>query len=153
MNDFYKVLPHIGDLHITLFYLGGISADNLLPLKEAFKKVAETHSTFSLLVDGISYFGPSSGPRVVYLTVGHSVELTTLQLAIKNEITQQLSMPVSDRFVPHITIAKKRKTKDVLNIQKEKIIPIEIPVEAFSLFTVHLDKTPKYEAVETFLLT
>ena len=67
-------------------------------------------------------------------------------------VAQQLDMPISDRFTPHVTIAKKRKTSDKVIIQKENFEPIEIPVQSFSLFSVHPEKSPKYESIETFQL-
>ena len=103
-------------------------------------------------IDGLSYFGPSSGPRVVYLAVSESAELSPLQREIEITVAKQLDMPISDRFTPHVTIAKKRKTKDKIIIQKENFEPIEVPVHSFSLFTIHPEMSPKYEAIETFQL-
>ncbi|MFJ7934534.1 RNA 2',3'-cyclic phosphodiesterase [Sporosarcina sp. NPDC096371] len=148
----YKVIPHIEDLHVTLLYLGTIP-ENLLPvLKKELVEIAARHPAFSIYVDGLSYFGTSSGPRVVYLSVKESIALAELQKEIDQTIGNQLRRPMSERFVPHVTIAKKRKSTDALVIQKESIQPIEVAVQSFSFFAVHPDKTPKYEVIETFEL-
>ena len=149
----YKVIPHPADLHVTLLYLGAVSDELLPPLKENLLEIAARHSIFSMHVDGLSYFGASSGPRVVYLSVEESVALSALQREIEYTIAKQLERPISERFIPHVTIAKKRKTTDDLIIQKEKIQPIEVSVQSFSLFAVHPDKSPKYEVVGRFELS
>lgn len=149
----YKVIPHLKDLHVTLLYLGAVS-DKLLPLlKTELSEIATRHQAFSIYVDGLSYFGASTGPRVVYLSVEESSALSTLQREIEQNVAKQLERPISDRFIPHVTIAKKRKTADDLVIQMEKVQPIEVRVQSFSLFAVHPDKSPKYEAIETFELS
>ncbi len=150
LESAYKVIPHLEDLHVTLLYLGVVS-DELLPsLKAELSKIAARHSTFPMHVNGLSYFGASNGPRVVYLSVAESKALSSLQREIEHTIAKQLERPISERFIPHVTIAKKRKTTDEHVIQKEKIQPIELPVQSFSLFAVHPDKSPKYEAIENF---
>lgn len=152
LHEAYKVIPHIEDLHVTLLYIGAMSEHHLPRLKEQLSKIASSHSPFSMQIDGLSYFGASSGPRVVYLSIEQSLELSALQKEIEHTIAKQLDMPVTNRFVPHITIAKKRKTTDDLGIQKETWTPIEVRVQSFSLFEVHPEKSPKYKTIETFEL-
>lgn len=152
LNTTYKVIPHVEDLHVTLFYLGAVKEQHLPLILNSLSEIAIDHSSFSLHIDGLSYFGPSSGPRVVYLSVSESMELLPLQREIEITVATQLNMPILDRFTPHVTIAKKRKTMDKLLIQKEKFEPIEVPVYSFSLFTVHPKMSPKYEAIQTFQL-
>lgn len=148
----YKVFPHIEDLHVTLLYLGSIEENNLLIIKKSLSEIATDHSSFPIYIDGLSYFGPSSSPRVVYLSVRESAELLPLQRTIEFAVAKQLDIPVSGRFTPHVTIAKKRKTTDQVMIQKEDFEAIKVSVHSFSLFTIHTEKSPKYEAIETFQL-
>ena len=148
----YKVIPHIEDLHVTLLYIGPLSEEHLPFLTDRLSVIAAGHNSFSMHINGLSYFGPASGPRVVYLTVSETVELPPLQREIEINVAKQLDMPISDRFTPHVTIAKKKKSKDKLTIQKENFAPIEVPVFSFSLFTIHPEKSPKYEAIKTFQL-
>ncbi|WP_318616276.1 RNA 2',3'-cyclic phosphodiesterase [Sporosarcina sp. YIM B06819] len=149
----YKVIPHVEDLHVTLLYVGTVPDEQLPLVKTALLEIAACHSTFPMHVDGLSYFGASSGPRVVYLSVEESVALSSLQREIEHIVAKQLDRPISERFTPHVTIAKKRKTTDDLVIQKEKVQPIEVRVLSFSLFVIHPDKSPKYQAIETFELS
>ncbi|WP_172370089.1 RNA 2',3'-cyclic phosphodiesterase [Sporosarcina jiandibaonis] len=152
LTDEYKVIPHPEDLHVTLVFLGAMSEQLLHPLIENLRIIAEKTPAFPMHVDGLSYFGSPSGPRVVYLSIEENKVLSVLQKEIDETVAAQLNTPVSDRFTPHITIAKKRMSKKKLFIQKEKFESIEIPVVSFALFKINPDKSPKYEAVETFLV-
>jgi 2'-5' RNA ligase len=152
LRDHYKVIPHIDDLHVTLFYLGAVSDQNLLSLKPKLNEIADSHSPFSLNIDGVSYFGSASRPRVVYLSISEIPELSDLQKKIVSDVAKEIGIPTTNRFTPHVTIAKKLKSTDDLIIQKEPFQPIEVPVQEFSLFAVHPNLSPKYEAIETFQL-
>ena len=59
----------------------------------------------------------------VYLSLEENKVLLALQKEIDDNVAAQFNRPVSDRFTPHITIAKKRKTTEKLFIQKEKFEP------------------------------
>lgn len=146
----YKVIPHLDDLHITLLFIGALSEQKVAPLQETLSALASKHSNFSLNVDGLSFFGSSKGPRVVYLSVQPSTDLDGLQRAVATVGTEQLGIESDNRFTPHITIAKKRRINAEFPIQKESSTPIPFHVDGFSLFRIHPSKTPKYEAVQTF---
>jgi 2'-5' RNA ligase len=153
LTETYKTIPHPDDLHVTLVFIGALPESSLPLLMENLHGIAEKIPAFHMHIDGLSYFGSPSGPRVVYFSVNASEALTTLQKEVDKTVSALLNQPISDRFTPHITIAKKRKTTKPLYIQKEEWEPIEVPVESFSLFTIHPEKSPKYEVVETFMLT
>ncbi|WP_210469852.1 RNA 2',3'-cyclic phosphodiesterase [Sporosarcina sp. 6E9] len=152
LDDAYKVIPHPDDLHVTLSFIGAMNKKSLPSLIESLRMITNKTPVFNMHIDGLSYFGSPSGPRVVYLSIKENKVLTTLQKEIEETVATQLDRPASDRFIPHITIAKKRKTKDGLFIPKEKLESIKLPVSSFALFTIHPRKSPKYEAVETFLM-
>ncbi|QUW21457.1 RNA 2',3'-cyclic phosphodiesterase [Sporosarcina sp. Marseille-Q4063] len=152
LTEVYKVIPHPEDLHVTLLFIGAMSEQSLPSLIESLRMIADKTPVFNMQIDGLSFFGSPSGPRVVYLSIEENKALSALQKEIDETIAAQFNRPVSDRFTPHITIAKKRKTTKKLFIQKEKWEPIEVPVSSFALFTIHPHKSPKYEAVENFLM-
>lgn len=153
LTERYKVISHPDDLHVTLHFIGAMSEQSLPALSNSLQMIAEKTPAFNMDVDGLSYFGSSSGPRVVYLSIKESDTLSTLQKQITKTVAAQFNQPISDRFTPHITIAKKNKTTEKLFIQKEKWKPIVVPVSSFALFTIHPEKSPKYEAIEIFKLS
>ena len=152
LREAYKAIPYIEDLHITLLFLGSVPENKISLLTEQLTETAKKHKPFSLSVNGVSCFGSFSSPRVIYLSVEDNRELNTLQHDIRNEVAGALAVPIDNRFVPHITIAKKWKGTSDFSFNKEKREPIEVPVSAFSLFTIYPQKIPKYEAVFTFTL-
>src|SRR5699024_7887271 len=101
---------------------------------------------------GLSYFGSHVEPRVVYLSLANNQALNTLQQTIHESISPLLSLSASYRFVPHITIAKKRKTHEKIDIHKQTIKAINVLVDSFALFTIYPNQSPKYEAIQTFQL-
>ena len=152
LADEYKVIPHPQDLHLTLLFMGAMREQELPLLTGNLQQIATKTPSFSMEMDGLSYFGSPKGPRVVYLSLQESKVLAVLQKEIYESVATLLDRLPTERFTPHITIAKKRKRTEPLFIQKEQWEPIKLPVTSFSLFTIHPQKSPKYEAVETFQL-
>lgn len=146
----YKVLTHREDLHVTLLFLGAVGEEKLPAVKNTLVEIAGDSAPFSITINGLSYFGSSNGPRVVYLAVEENKALRQLQQEINDKIPDLVGIPKTDRFVPHVTIAKKRKTQEKLIIDKQMISSVEVPVPSFSLFTIHPAESPKYEVVSTF---
>lgn len=147
----YKVLPGLADLHVTLLFIGSIPKHRLHLLQQELDQIAKHHKPFTLLINGISYFGSSCGPRVVYLATSPNEELDHLQNAIA-ETGSDLGIQSSNRFTPHITIAKKRNSTDPIIIPKEPFDPIPLQVKHFSLFSIHPSQTPKYTEVQQYWL-
>lgn len=152
LNENYKVLPEPADYHITLRYLGEIAEEHYENVVQTLKHIGEQHADFTLSMNGLNYFGSESGPRVVYLQVAEEKILLDLQQKINQRISSILKIPIDDRFVPHITIAKKRKNQEPLQIKKEAFESIVFPVAAFSLFKINPKQMPKYEETARFPL-
>ncbi|MFC7364614.1 MULTISPECIES: RNA 2',3'-cyclic phosphodiesterase [Bhargavaea] len=152
LADRYKVVSHPEDLHITLFYLGACDDRMLAKLSARLRTIAEEHTAFTIQIDGFNFFGPPSGPRVTYLSVTKNRVLERLQKDVTAAVTEVTGLPSKDRFVPHITIAKKRKTDERLSLSSDLFDPYPISVDCFQLFKVQPQRTPKYETVESFVL-
>ena len=152
LREAYKIIPHIDDLHVTLFYIGPLSESKLAKLEERLSAIAASHSRFSLAVDGISFFGSKLGPRVIYLSIKEQLLLTNMQRDISNEVNNIIENPIPNRFTPHITIAKKWKGLDDFLFDEEKRTPIEVAVHHFSLFSIHPNENPMYEETRKFRL-
>lgn len=152
LREAYKAIPHIEDLHITLIYIGPLEENKVTIIEEKLSIIAALHSKFTLSVDGVSFFGSNSTPRVIYLSVENHPELSRLQRDVANSIEEVMNQPLDNRFTPHITIAKKWKGVDDFSFKKEKREPMEVPVDSFSLFAIHPKEKPMYDAVRSFNL-
>ncbi|KZE39848.1 hypothetical protein AV656_00710 [Bhargavaea cecembensis] len=150
LADRYKVVSHPEDLHITLFFLGACDDQKLSKLSVRLCSIAEQHSAFSIEVDGFNFFGPSSGPRVTYLSVTKNLLLEQLQKEVAGAVTSVMGLPSKDRFIPHITIAKKRKTQERLALSPDSFEPYPVSIDGFHLFAIHPQNMPKYEPAEFF---
>lgn len=152
LRSHYKVIPHVEDLHITLYFLGSVNDNDLPALQQLLTDIARKQQAFPLQLTGLSYFGAASGPRVVYLAADENKLLTALQKEMAQLVTEQLQLQPDNRFTPHVTIAKKKKSQDKHPIQKEPMEPVDISVNDFSLFKISPQQTPKYKAIATFPL-
>ncbi|EMR06052.1 hypothetical protein C772_02032 [Bhargavaea cecembensis DSE10] len=121
-------------------------------LSVQLRSLSERHPGFTIQVDGFNFFGPSTGPRVTYLSVTKNMLLERLQKDVSAAVTAVTGLPSKDRFVPHITIAKKRKTDERLALSSDLFDPYPVSVDNFHLFQIHPHNTPKYEPIETFPL-
>ena len=60
----YEVIPHPDDLHMTLLFIGAMTEKSLPSLVESLQMIADKTPAFTMQIDGLSYFGSPSGPRV-----------------------------------------------------------------------------------------
>ena len=152
LNEKYKVIPHPKDLHMTLRYIGELDENKLPWLKSCLQKIGRSQKAFTVYLQGLSFFGSATGPRVVFLAIQSSDALCELQKQVARRTERVLELEKDLRFVPHITIAKKRKTTDKLQLEKKAIEPVPITIEGFTLFKIHPREQPSYEAIAYFPL-
>ncbi|WP_158232555.1 RNA 2',3'-cyclic phosphodiesterase [Sporosarcina sp. P13] len=152
LGEKYKVIPHADDLHMTMCYIGELDESKKPSLEDALHKISQDHNCFTTSVTGLSFFGSSTGPRVVYLSVEPVGALCNLQRQIGRRTGKILGLEQENRFVPHITIAKKRKVLDKMQLAKEKIPPVPIEIKGFTLFAIHPQVSPSYESITYFPL-
>ncbi|WP_153730810.1 RNA 2',3'-cyclic phosphodiesterase [Sporosarcina obsidiansis] len=148
----YKVIPHDEDLHITMRYIGKLEEDHMHLLTSSLQNIADDHSCFSTSITGLSFFGSPTGPRVVYLSVEAVGMMRHMQKKISKHTESLLELQKENRFVPHITIAKKRKTAEKMQIVKEAVSPLKLEITGFSLFKIHPNERPSYEEIAFFPL-
>jgi RNA 2',3'-cyclic 3'-phosphodiesterase len=147
---------HPDDLHITLAFLGGTEEE---PLKQASQRIhnaAGSLSPFSLNISSLGIFGNPSSPRILWTDVSSSSELAELREMVYKACLQEGYELDKRPFNPHITIARKWAGEGSFNKEMLKPFGLSTPllfdVQELVLYRTHLDKTPKYEAVERFHL-
>ncbi|MDV6378005.1 RNA 2',3'-cyclic phosphodiesterase [Sporosarcina sp. GW1-11] len=152
LKEKYKVIPHAHDLHLTLRYIGELNEDEKNSLEYTLRKIAQDHNCFTTSVTGLSFFGSPTGPRVIYLSVDPVAALCNLQRHVARRTEKTLGLERENRFVPHITIAKKRKVLDKMQLAREEISPVPLAIEGFTLFAIHPEISPSYTSVTYFPL-
>ncbi len=94
------------NMHLTLRFLGEVSAGNLQALAHMLRGEASRHSTFSFSVGRLGAFPNLRRPRVIWVGMEAPGELSNLQKAIEVE-TQRLGYPAEERpFSPHLTLGR-----------------------------------------------
>ena len=107
-------------IHLTLKFMGDISAEMVERVLEALPPVASRFSPIELSISGLGVFPNPRRPRVLWAGVHGDLEtLSSLQLAI-DEAVGTLGLPKEQRtFSPHLTLGRVRR--DVAEGQLRKI--------------------------------
>ncbi|MDW0110250.1 RNA 2',3'-cyclic phosphodiesterase [Sporosarcina aquimarina] len=150
LSSHYKVIPHPDDLHITLLFFGALTPLQLDFVKQELEVIAKNTESFTVTIDGISFFGNPTGPRVVYLSVQPELQLAELYHALGKRLEFVLQKPASLEYTPHITIAKKKKDNNPHPIETEHFPPLLHSVKGITLFSIDPASSPKYRPAETF---
>lgn len=103
--------PDAANLHLTLAFIGGVSATRITTLREIGRKAAAAVPAFVLTLDrvgafhkqGIVWAGPSSENVAIEALAG---ELSLLLTAAEFELE-------SRPFHPHVTLARRTRTRNL----------------------------------------
>jgi 2'-5' RNA ligase len=93
--------------HLTLRFLGDISLDKVLPIREVLEECAGHTSPFNLRIEGLGAFPNISHPRVIWTGVlGEMDELRSLKGEM-DDLLLPLGFALEPRsFTPHLTLAR-----------------------------------------------
>ncbi len=145
----HRRLPAAEDLHMTLLFIGGDPHGEIGEVAQALEEVV--HDSFVVDITGTGYFGITDRPRVVYAETEENGSLNRLQEKVRDTLKEFQLRPDNKPFVPHITLANKWAGKepwdDIPALGKERF-----KVDAFSLFRIEPENTPRYIAVQTYKL-
>jgi 2'-5' RNA ligase len=95
-------------LHLTLRFIGDVDAETCSAIKKSLAGISVP--SFVLTVRGIGHFPPGHHPRVLWVGLGKSEPLLTLQREVELALVGAGIAPEERRFSPHITIARLRDT-------------------------------------------
>jgi len=150
LPEFRGKPTEVGNLHLTLKFLGEINEEMLEKVKSRLKTV--DFKKFPVVIDSIGVFDPEF-VKIIWLRIN---DCTPLQ----KEIDKALEglFPEEQRFMSHLTIARVRNIvgdkKVFLNkIQNMKIEPMKLVVGGFELKqSVLTPNGPQYKTLETYYL-
>lgn len=159
-EDFpFKNWVHKEDYHITLAFLGHADKEQLQSSIKLTKEVLANKNSFSLTINEIGIFGKSDSPRIFWAGTEKEYQLTECRDFVYRACKQAGFQLETRAFHPHITLARKwfsgstpflleqLHTRDELRVE-----PLTFEANEVVLYQTHLDKTPKYEVKEEFLL-
>jgi RNA 2',3'-cyclic 3'-phosphodiesterase len=149
---------HYMDLHITLAFLGSASPDKLAEATKNVKAALIDEPALTLNINKLGFFGSVDSPRVFWADTEESHELNTIRQKVFSACEKAGFQLETRPFRPHITLARKWSgahpfDKDMLDLWNElQPNPLLFLAGDVVLYQTHLNKTPKYEAINIFPL-
>ncbi|MEB3359253.1 MAG: 2'-5' RNA ligase family protein [Synechococcales bacterium] len=122
-----KAPPHITLQPPFLWEMGAIA-----DLEKVIDAVAQSHSPIPISLSGFSAFKP----RVLYINVGKTEGLLTLQTNLRLELERQLDIldpkAKSRAFSPHVTVASRNMTPQIFKRVWAELEPRQVSFEFVS---------------------
>jgi RNA 2',3'-cyclic 3'-phosphodiesterase len=149
---------HQEDYHITLAFLGHVDTDEQLKrLSQLVRDKVVNLSPFTLSIKGLDVFGKKDAPRIFWAGIEESSALHNLQKQVFHACKEIGFSLDSKPFRPHITLARRWKSDkpfvkpevfgEALHNEHQSFL-----VKKIHLYQTHLDRVPKYEAIDVFHL-
>jgi RNA 2',3'-cyclic 3'-phosphodiesterase len=99
----------VENMHLTLKFLGDVSASNIDMLSQILRAEADLFDCFNMQVGGLGCFPNAKRPRVLYIGIQAPPALEALQRGIE-AASRRLGYESEDRgFSPHLTIGRVRQ--------------------------------------------
>jgi RNA 2',3'-cyclic 3'-phosphodiesterase len=96
-------------MHLTLKFLGNVTADSIPQVVEAMSRVAMARSHFKLEVSGTGAFPNWQRPQVVWVGVGGELDkLNALQKELESALSPLGFPPEARSFSAHLTLGRLR---------------------------------------------
>lgn len=144
-----------GDYHITLNFLGATKDNDASQLADDLKKRTTSCKPFELEIGSVGVFGNEKTPRVCWVGVNASEELSQLY-KLTSESCSTVGFEVSSRpFRPHITLGKRWGGKtdvDESLPEPEQLKGLTWRVEEVILYEIHPERKQKYVPYDRFKL-
>lgn len=154
----FKRWVHMSDYHITLAFLGAMDEHKRHSIIDLVGNSIKDEKAFNLQIQGISIFGNPKSPRIFWGAVNRESALFELQ-SIVHRTCQEAGFTLDNRpYQPHITLARKWGGDEAFEVgllEKETPFyetPLLFVAKKVVLYKTNLEKTPKYEPIETFSL-
>ena len=149
---FIGKLTELGNLHLTLKFLGEIEEEKINHVKEILKKIK--FRGFEAKLGEIGVFCRRKNPAIVWIKI-LGKELWDLQSDINADIKKLLSP--EERFMAHITLARIKYVNDKIgfinHIKRINVKDIKFRVNSFRLMSSQLGQAgPTYTLIEEYKL-
>jgi len=106
-------------MHLTLKFLGGISADKINCISETLSGIARTFESFPITFSGTAAFPDLKHPAVLWLGVGKGAEsLEMLNDKIENALEKLGFQKEKRKFKPHLTLGRVKSSKNIKELIK-----------------------------------
>ena len=142
------------NLHLTLFFIGNVPAQQLASIKQTVREVAQRHQPFTLDFACTEPGPKPRHPRLVWARFKEHAAFATLS----HDLTEALAAapPKQQKAIPHVTLARFRKDRPapegLPSILPQE--PLQLEVREVALWRSELASPhPIYTVIETFGLS
>ena len=147
-------LPDPKNLHLTILFLGLSPVARLDAVRRAMDTAAAEIQPFTLVYQGLGYFGPPRRPRVIWAGVeGDVASLEKIRKRILAEISEPWFTNDQDAFRPHLTLCRIRSGRGLDGLtarvasHREAALGVSV-VRRILLMRSHLDRPrPSYSVL------
>ncbi|HKA18323.1 MAG TPA: RNA 2',3'-cyclic phosphodiesterase [Blastocatellia bacterium] len=110
------------NIHLTLKFLGGVSASRLDRIKKAVERAAEGIKPFDIEVSGSGCFPSPRSPRVLWVGIGSvPEELQHLYANLEDELAAIGFEREKRKFSPHLTIGRVRTPQNASSVAESLV--------------------------------
>jgi len=132
------------NIHLTLKFLGDVSAANIGILTEMLRAEADSCPPFEIHISGLGSFPNSKRPRVLFIGIQAPAELEALQRGIESGAAK-LGYESEERgFSPHLTLGRVRQSN--LASDQQRIRKALEGAKIDSLGTARVDSVHLYKS-------
>ena len=134
------------NLHLTLKFLGDISATHVEFLNQMLRVEADSHKIFDIQLTGLGSFPSSKRPRLIYIGIQAPPELSALQHAVESG-AHRLGYQSEDRsFSPHLTLGRVKHASQISASDQQRIRHALEQTKIDSLGTARVDSVHLYKS-------
>ena len=106
-------LVKLGNIHITLKFLGDVPVENIEVIRDAIRKSILQVEAFPISFSKIGVFPNLQYPRVIWIGIEKGAkEISLLNTKIENSLSKFSLHQENRKFQPHLTIARVRSDKN-----------------------------------------
>lgn len=154
----FKRWVDLQDYHITLAFLGTVTAQQLPTIIQAMGDAVRDQKAFEMAIEGLNVFGAPKTPRIFWAAVNEVKPLFQVQEIVHHTCLAAGFALETRPYHPHITLARKwAGTKDfnmddliAHNPFGKQVLPFQ--ASEIVLYQSNVENTPKYEAIAAFSL-
>ena len=131
-------------IHLTLKFLGDVSASSVEDLTQILRTAADAHHPFDISIGGLGSFPNSKRARVLFIRIQAPAALEALQRGIESGAARLGYKPESRSFSPHLTIGRVRQRASSGDLQKIHRVLEETTIDVLGIArvdSVHLYKS------------
>ncbi|WP_299758544.1 RNA 2',3'-cyclic phosphodiesterase [uncultured Pontibacter sp.] len=147
-----RLLPS-QNLHLTLYFIGNVAAEELAPIKARVARLAQQHQPFTLQFEQTEPGPKPRHPRLIWARFAQHPAFEALSQELTEALAEQ--PPAKQKSIPHITLARFRKDtappKHLSIIRSEE--PLKLLVQEVALWQSVLGSPhPTYTILERYPL-